>query len=325
MTTGVVLVAFNSGPLLVDCVQSLLDSQGADLRILVVDNGSAEDTGALFAASDLGAQLISHQVRPTAIEPGQVALWTLSQNHGFAGGVNHGLRAFMGMEDVDHIWVLNPDAVVLQDTAAALETRARELGQFGMIGGRVCYGADQNVIQSDGGRVNRWTGITSLLNNRKAADQTDFPAEEAVDFVFGAHMFVSKDYIRRVGYMPEDYFLYYEETDWCLRRGDDPALALYLAPDAVVYHVGGATIGSKTTTQAVSSLSSYFMARSRMRFMRRHWPRALPFAFAYTAAKVVQLMLQKNPSAARACLYGLLCLPVPKSLRAKIGTNAVNV
>ncbi|WP_194269353.1 glycosyltransferase [Tritonibacter litoralis] len=325
MTTGVVLVAFNTGPLLVDCIHSLLSSRGADLRILVVDNGSSEDTAAVLAAGGLSDRLARYDVQPDNIDPGTVALWSLGVNHGFAGGVNHGLRSFMGMADVDYIWILNPDAVALPDTAAALETRARQLGSFGIIGGRVCYGADQNIIQSDGGRVNRWTGICSLLNNRKQADQTAFPDEGDVDFVFGAHMFVSKKFIQKVGYMPEEYFLYYEETDWCLRRGDDPELRLYLAPDAVVHHVGGASIGSKTTTQAVSPLSSYFMARSRMRFMRRYHPRALPFAFAYTAAKVVQLLVQRNPGAAMACLRGLLGLPVPSTLRAKIGTNTVNV
>lgn len=318
MTIGVVLVAFNSGPLLQDCVESLLASQGADLRILVVDNGSTDDTIADFLAA--GLPVARHDSPPETIAPGRVALWSLADNHGFAGGVNHGLRAFMGMGDVDYMWILNPDAMVPLDTAAALETRAQELGRFGMIGGRVCYGEDTNVIQSDGGYYNRWTGICSLRNNRKPADQTALPREDEIDFVFGAHMFVSKDYVREVGYMPEEYFLYYEETDWCLQRG---ALTLHLAPEAVVYHVGGASIGSKTTTQAMSPLSSYFMARSRLRFMRKFHPAALPFSFLYTLAKAAQFVKQGNPAAARACARALLGMGPDAAMRAKIGPRAI--
>ncbi len=322
MTTGVILVAFNSGPLLQDCIQSLLASEDADVRILVVDNGSSDDTIDQLRAADLGAPLVSYDRQPTSIAHGEVALWQLDHNYGFAGGVNHGLRAFMGMEDVDYMWVLNPDAVALPQTAARLEARAQELGRFGVIGGRVCYEAESDLIQADGGWVSRRTGVCFLLNNRKSASQTTLPDDDQLDFIMGAHMFVSKDFVRQAGYMPEEYFLYYEETDWCLQRGD---LSLSMLPGAEVYHVGGATIGSKTTTQSISPLSAYFLARSRMKFVRKYWPHALPAAFAYTAAKSIKLLLGGEHTAGVASLRGILGLPPTRELRAKIGPKAIKI
>lgn len=320
MATGVVLVAFNSGPLLQDCVQSVLASHGADLRILVVDNGSTDDTLERFLASDPGASASRHSRQPDTIAPGHVAVWQLEHNYGFAGGVNHGVRAFMAMEDVDYIWILNPDAQAQPQTAAVLEARARELGTFGVLGGRVCYEADSDLIQTDGGRVSRWTGVCSLFNNRQPASTTPLPDKEALDFISGAHMFVSKDFVRQAGEMPEAYFLYYEETDWCLQHGD---LTLEMVPGAEVYHVGGATIGSKTTTQSISPLSAYFLARSRMLFMRKFYPLGLPVSFAYTAAKGLKLLASGERPAAIATLRGILGLPPSAELRAKIGPKAV--
>lgn len=318
MTTGVVLVAFNSGPLLQDCVQSLLTSEGADLRILVVDNGSTDDT--IDQLRHSGLVHSEHHEMPTAIGPGEVALWSLEDNHGFAGGVNHGVRTFMALPEVEYIWILNPDAQALPRTAAVLEARARELGRFGVLGGRVCYEADADQIQSDGGWVDRRTGVTHLYNNRKTASTTALPADDALDFIMGAHMFISKDFVQQAGEMPEDYFLYYEETDWCLRRGD---LFMGMVAGAEVYHVGGSTIGSKTTTQSMSPLSAYFMARSRMKFVRKFYPAVWPVSFAYTAAKAMKLLLSGEHQAARATLRAILGLPPSADLRAKIGPKAL--
>lgn len=318
MSTGVVLVAFNSGPLLQDCVQSLLNSEDADLRILVVDNGSSDDT--IDQLRQSGLITSEYTEMPASIGSGEVALWSLTQNHGFAGGVNHGVRTFMAMDDVDYIWVLNPDAAAHPKTAATLEARARDLGQFGVLGGRVCY-EDGTLIQCDGGHINPRTGVCSLMNNRLQASTTPLPQRAAIDFISGAHMFVSKEFVRQAGEMPEEYFLYYEETDWCLQRGD---LALELVEGAEVYHVGGATIGSKTPTQSISPLSAYFMARSRMRFMRKYHPKNQLFAAVYTAAKGAKLLLSGERAAALATWRGILGLAPSAALRAKLGPNAVN-
>lgn len=320
MSTGVVLVAFNTGPLLLDCVNSLLASQGADLRILVVDNGSSEDTAALFEGSDLADKIVHHDSQPGSITAGTVALWTLADNHGFAGGVNHGVRTFMAMADVEYIWVLNPDAQALPQTAAVLEARAQELGDFGILSGRIQYAEDRDVIQSDGGKVDRWTGVTHAVNNRQRAIDTPLPNADMVDFVSGAHMFCSKEFVRQAGEMPTEYFLYYEETDWCLQRGDLP---LVLVEGAEVYHVGGSSIGSKTTTQKISPLSAYFMARSRMRFVRKFYPTTLPMAFAYTVAKGVKLLLTGERAAAHATWRGAAGFAPNAALRSKIGARAI--
>lgn len=322
MTTGVVLVAYNSGPLLVDSINGLLLSEQADLRIIVVDNGSQNDVFDELSAAGLNRPIRRYRDQPKLAPQGEILVWTLSSNHGFAGGVNHGLRAFMSMDDIDFIWVLNPDAIPQPHTAANLETHAKTLGRFGILSGRVFYDAQTGVIQSDGGRINKWTGVCVLFNDTLPAAEAIIPPDQSLDFLSGAHMFISKEYIRSVGYMPEDYFLYYEEVDWCLRRGD---LTLHLVPNAEVYHVGGASIGSATVDQGPSPLSSYFMARARMKFVARFMPLKIPLALGYTLAKSLQLFLRGQTEAGTASLKGALRMPLPKALRKKIGKNTVGI
>lgn len=317
MVIGVVVVTFNCGAMAVDCIKSLQATGGVDLRILVVDNASTDDTVETLVDSELLAADHTEQTLPESIPFAATVLLRKAKNTGFAGGVNAGLRFFMGMEDVDAIWILNPDTTVAPETPAALVACAAQTPDFGIIGGRIVYGSDHNIIQNDGGRVNLWTGICSTVNLFARVDNAPIPDPKTLDFVCGAHMLVSKAFISDIGFMPEEYFLYFEETDWCMRRGDFPIM---LAPEAIVYHEGGGSIGSATISQGPSPLSTYFMARSRLRFVARYRPYAVPVAFMYTFAKALRMIfLQGRGKAGVASMRGLFGLPLPKDQRSRLG------
>ena len=96
-------------------------------------------------------------------------------------------------------------------------------------------------------------------------------------------MVVSREFLARTGPMVDDYFLYYEEVDWACRRGELP---LVLAPDAIVYHHGGTSIGTGQLNERPSGFANYFNYRNRMRFMRRFHPLRLPVAYALNLARI---------------------------------------
>lgn len=320
MTIGVVLVAYNSGPDLLACLDSLQRSEGAELRLLVVNNACTDDTPGLLRdwAAQGGTPLTEHDTQPRTVPAGTLEMWNLPVNLGFAGGVNAGLKVFRDMEDVDYIWILNPDSLVLPQTAAALEAKANTLDSFAVVGGRIVYADDPGIIQSDGGRVNFWTGICYPHHLMQKTAGTPMPDDSALDYISGAHMLVSKEFIAQAGLMPEEYFLYYEEADWCLRRGD---LGLYLAHDAVIQHQAGGTIGSASHSRGPSPISAYFMARSRRMFIRRYRPLALPLAVAYSFAKAMKMFLKGQSAAGKASLRGLFNLPLTAEMQAKIGNG----
>lgn len=324
---GVVIVGFNSAPVIAECLESLFASEGAELAVVVVDNASSDDTigvverwasgAAPFAAAPACPVKIAPVAKPVPVstEPtGPLTLIRSSVNTGFAGGVNIGLRALQARADVSAFWVLNPDSVVASDTARRYAEAARGR-DFGLLSCRTLYYERPAIIQSDGGRVFRWNGVCRGVNGGLPAASTPLPDATALDFLSGANIVVSRPFLDQVGLMPDEYFLYYEEVDWAFRRG---RFALELVPEARVYHHGGTSIGSGSHFQRPTPFSNYFNHRNRLRFVKRHLPGAQAGALGYSLAKAAQLGLKGAPDEAWALVAGAMDLNPPAAVASRI-------
>jgi GT2 family glycosyltransferase len=139
-----------------------------------------------------------------------------------------------------------------------------------------------------------------------------------MDFISGASMVASREFYETAGPIPEDYFLYYEEIDWALRRKNLPLL---YCPDALVFHHAGTSIGSPRVGQIASPFSFFFKHRSRMRFMLRFFPAAL----LYSVAKAGQLLMKGHSAEAGALLRGSFSLPPAQQVRDKLSPEARRV
>jgi GT2 family glycosyltransferase len=307
---GVVLVAYNSADVILDCLETLFAAaltDGTTLRVVVVDNASPDDGVAAVRAWATGsvpyvppADLpFQHLPQPKPLPADRLEIIPAGVNGGFAAGVNIGLRHLFADPAIDRVWILNPDSVVPPGTPAAFVSH--NPGPFSLMGGRVLYYDTPEIIQSDGGTLNRWTGVTGNLNLSRRSSETSRPQHEEVAFISGASMVASRDFWELAGPMPEEYFLYYEEVDWALRRG---SLPLIVVPEASIHHRAGSSIGSATLERTASPFSLYFMSRSRMRFTRRWLPYALVPAFLYSLAKVARLASKGQFQAAKAMWDG---------------------
>jgi len=243
-------------------------------------------------------------------------------NAGFAAGVNCGLAALAAVPGIDRFWVLNPDSAVPPGTARAFATHPAPPGGFALMGGRVIYLDGTDRIQIDGGVINRRTGVTGNLNQYALHSTTPPPDPARLDFITGASMVASRAFYEAAGPMAEDYFLYYEEVDWALRRGNLPLL---YCPGGIVYHVGGTAIGSPVAGRAASPFSLYFKYRGRMRFLRRHLPHSRFMGQIHSLAKAAQLLLRGYPGHARTLLAGALDAPPPAEVRNRLSPEAARL
>lgn len=336
MSLGVVVVTYNAEDVIAQCLASLASSVASDLRVVVVDNASKDDTcqriqqwaSGAFEVGDIdGIFSVTEPVRTTLIEcdsnsedlsldTGQIALVRLRENLGFAGGVNVGIKSLLRMPMVEAIWILNPDCVVEATTAQKLIETAHAVKPFGVIGGRIYYSSPKLMIQSDGGRISLWTGTCYPFNMTAIGRDIRAPEDSELDYIPGTHMVVSREFIQHAGLMPEQYFLYYEEMEWCLRRGKLP---LVFAANAPVHHIGGHTAGSATINNRPSPLAAYFMARNRIRFIARMRPAALPVAFFYGIAKALRCLWRKEFMTALAMFRGLLGMGPTRKIKEIIG------
>lgn len=327
---GTVLVAYNSSDVILDCLETVVSAalqDGTDLRVAVVDNDSTDGTVALiraWAAGTDGYALpedlpFATKPVPKPLPEGMLTIIETGVNGGFAAGVNTGLAHFFADPAFDRVWVLNPDSVVPPGTPAAFA--AYDPGPFSLMGGRVTYYERPDMVQIDGGTLNRRTGVTGNINLYASVKDVTMPTAAQLDFITGASMIASRAHYESAGPMPEEYFLYYEEVCWAMRRKKD--LPLAVCPEARVYHRGGSAIGSPVPGRPASPFSLYFKHRARMMFVRRHMPSSLPSAWVYSLAKAGQYRLKGWKEEAQALIAGSRKVKPPKAISARLGTEAM--
>lgn len=326
---GVILVAYNSADVILDCLETLFAAaEGTPLRVVVVDNASTDNSAA--AVADWAAGRVAyappadlpfpHVPVPKPLPEGAFTLLSAGVNGGFAAGVNLGLAHLAADPAIDRFWILNPDSVVPPGTPTAFATH--DPGPFALMGGRVTYYDQPDMIQIDGGTLNRWTGVTGNLNLGRSIREAPSPEAAALDFITGASMVASRAFYEAAGPMPKDYFLYYEEGDWAMRRG---GLPLAVCPQARVYHRAGTSIGSVRPNRPASPFSLYFLHRARMRFVSRYLPRSFITAWAYTLAKVTQYLLKGWRAEAHAVLAGARDALPPPAIRDRLAPDAAKL
>lgn len=236
-------------------------------------------------------------------------------NLGFAGGNNVGLRYALARGDFSYIWLLNNDTVIKKDALLHMVARMNKQKTAGICGSTLLYYHTPYLVQARAGAVyNKWKCRASEIDNGTAASKVVQAEliENQLAYVSGASMLVSLDFLKTVGLMAEDYFLYFEEFDWAQRAGN--AYQLVYAPDSIVYHKEGGSIGTKSG-KGRSPLSSYFLQRNRIKFVQRFFRPYLPLLFFSFAMESINALRKKNYNEFVGIVRALLRLQ-PKGLDA---------
>lgn len=287
-----------------ECMESVLRSNYLDYRLVVIDNASPNESwerldawrlGKLEAvpanlgmrsysephiAKPIDAMMLTESDAETYCGDCRIVIVKANKNGGFAAGNNIGIRMALRDPDATHIWLLNNDVVVQQDALTALMTAGcQQNSKNGIIGAKMRYYYRQSILQGVCGRYCPWTGISGHLGDGMTDDgDLDNHVMTSLNYPIGASMFVSLDFIRDVGMLREDYFLYFEELDWCL-RGWRSGWRMAFCPEAVVFHKEGGSIGSSSLAVR-SELADYFNIANRLKITRRYFRPYLPVVLA---------------------------------------------
>ncbi|MFT3802099.1 MAG: glycosyltransferase family 2 protein [Burkholderiaceae bacterium] len=306
---AVVVLNFNGWVHTRACVESLLRMTVAPAYVIVCDNDSSD--GSVRALGDaFGVGAIDRADAEAGGPVPGVTLIRTGANLGFAGGNNVGIRHALSDPALTHVWVLNNDTEVDRGALEALLRAVRLRPEIAMWGTTLVDWHRRDRVQAlAGGVFDAGSGQTRHIGAfTRLADVRPSPAfvagvEDRLAYVQGASMFVSRRWIETVGLLSESFFLYYEELDWAYRaRG---RLRMGYAPDALVYHREGASIGTAPT--GGSPLSVYHLHRSRVLFCRRHLSRPrVARVLGASIASPLKFCLRGRPALARAALAGLL-------------------
>lgn len=300
----ILLVNWNGWADTLECLESLFRLDGNNWRILVCDNGSVDgslDHIKAWADGRLDVWLspdnphrslncppvakripyvtYTRQDAEAGGDPTDDSVLVLIdnlENLGFAGGNNVGLRYLMARDNYDYVWLLNNDTVVDSDALDTLAKRMAEKPDAGMCGSTLLRYHSPERVQVCGGAYHcSWIGLPWHFGQLCKRDNLTASAvvEKFSDYIVGASLFVSREFIETVGLISEDYYLYYEELDWAIRAKGKFALAY--ASDSFVYHKVGASIGTSSDPRKKSATCDYYSIRNRIRITRRYFPYAI--------------------------------------------------
>jgi hypothetical protein len=321
MDTYIILLNWNGWRDTIECLESLFRLANDNFKVVVCDNASSDDSmqrikawaqgeilvSALNAELDkfsspavrkpLGYEEISHDlIRHSEINrDARLILIQIGSNLGFAGGNNIGLRFALQDLNCKFCWLLNTDTVVAPDALTALRSTVNQNPEIGICGSlNLSYYSPRQVQALGGKRYNYWTSraytVPTITVDNLPASAGKF------DYVNGASMFVTRQFLETVGLMEESYFLYFEELDWAMRAKGH--FLLGYAPGSVIYHKEGAQAGSSPDRMKRSILSDRFLTRNRILFTRRYLPWALPTALMTTTLAATYRLLRGDPKRA---------------------------
>ncbi|WP_418320792.1 glycosyltransferase family 2 protein [Piscinibacter sakaiensis] len=328
MKVAIILVNWKGWRDTIECLESIFNLDYPGFRVFVVDNDSGDGSPDRIKEWAAGSQPVPvatltpltpltlptvqkpvtviecdrRQVENGAIADGPLVLIHAGGNLGFAGGNNIVLRHILNQGDYDYAWLLNNDTVIDPKALSALLQRSFEHPMAGIIGSTLLLYDQPKTVQAYGGaRFNRWLAKASpigLFSEWRILDAKAIAeVEHESAYVIGASMLVSSTFLRKVGLMDEDYFLYFEELDWA-RRGS-ACFKLAYAPDSIVYHKVGRSTGNQ------SLLSLHYLSRSRIRFMRKHYPRLLPATYLQMAWESFKALIKGRRNELKALLLAM--------------------
>lgn len=256
------------------------------LEVIVVDNASKEDEASII-----------EQRYPT------VTVIRSPQNFGFAGGNNLGIKAAHGR----YLFFLNNDTVLRHQTSdfRHLIDRLESSDKIGAVCPKIRFSWEHHPIQYAG-----YTPLSPITMRNHAIgfgedDHGQYDTPHPTPYAHGAAMMVKREVIDKAGFMPECYFLYYEELDWSMmirRAGYD----IWYEPACTIYHKE-----SQTTGQA-SALRTYYVTRNRLLFVRRNnrshtrYVTYLYLIIVVAGKDLLKHLLQRRTDLAKATIRGIL-------------------
>jgi hypothetical protein len=258
-------VNFHQPEVTLQLLQSLSQLTYPNWECIVVNNSEAEP-------------LLEEEVKNQA----NIKYINTGANLGFAGGNNAGLHLCNG----ELIYFINNDVEVEPDLLQPIIDCFNTHPNIGMLSTKIIFFDEKNVVQYAGAtELNPYTlrnkGIGFGEKDNRAFDECYTTA-----FIHGASMVVPKQVIDKVGPMYDDYFLYYEEYDWC-ERVKKAGYTIFYCGTSKVYHK------ESISTGANSPLKTYYLSRNRILFARRNFngaSKAVSMIYLWAIALPIHLL-----------------------------------
>lgn len=281
---SIITINYNNAAVTEDLLKSILHVDYDNIEVIVVDNASKENPEERLKKILPSAKIISSK-----------------KNLGFAGGNNLGIKEAKG----DYLFFVNNDTEFTPGIIHGLLEVFNNYPDAGIVSPKFHYYYAPGTIEFAGyNAVNTFTGRNSMVGCR-TKDEGQYDSISKTNYAHGGGMMISRKVLEDVGPMPEVYFLYYEEFDWCeqiKRKG----YSIYYQYKSLIYHKESMSVGKN------SILKTFYLNRNRVLFMRRNVKGLsfLGFVFYYTFITIPKntftFLVKKETDHLKAFWKGLL-------------------
>lgn len=239
---SIICINYKNSSVTCELLQTIALLSFKNLEIIIVDNESIIDVSNQFLS----------------IIP-EVIYVRSEKNLGFAGGNNLGISRAIG----EFLFFVNNDTELTPNCIQPLVGLLKRNSTIGMVSPQINFYFDKQIIQYAGFTdINAYTGRNVSIGYLEK-DKGQYNIAKPTSFAHGAAMMIPKQAIQKVGLMPELYFLYYEELDWCCKF-KNAGFQIYFEPNSLVYHKESVSVGN------FSPLKVFYNTRNRIIFMRRN-------------------------------------------------------
>ncbi len=229
------------------CLDSIASLTYPNFNVVTVDNGSSDNSLALLRAYQA---------------PYPMTLLETGCNLGYAGGNNVGIRHAI-QQGADYILVLNNDTKVSPDLIEQLVAAALRNPDAGALGARLLCMDRPTTVDFDGAYWNN-SKLAFIYPGEGSEESLLLMEEKETDYICGAALFIRTEVAQHIGLFDEQYFLTWEESDWCF-RARRAGYKCRMAPSAKVWHALAASFSGEN-----SPLRIYFSIRNRLYWAERN-------------------------------------------------------
>ncbi|MDF2943019.1 MAG: rfbF [Herbinix sp.] len=269
---AIILVNYNNYKDTIDCIESLLRINYQNIEVIIVDNCSSNNS----------AIIINEEYKNNT----KIHLISSCQNLGFSGGNNLGIsHAFKN--SADYVLLLNNDTVVEKNFLDEVVQFYESNDKAGIVTGKIKYFYDKNLIWYAGGEYNKLKA-RSIHFGAKCEDNGDYDKIKEISFICGCYMFMSTCVLYDLGILPEEYFLYFEDTAYSLNALKRGYKLLYF-PKSVIYHKVSASTG------AFSQRTQYYFSRNGYQVVKTNYKGMFKYCayLCYTYYMIKKIIIDK--------------------------------
>lgn len=253
---GIIICNYNKQDYIVNCIQSILDSSIKNIDIYVVDN----------ASTDNSVMCIKEAFGET------IRLLVNSDNLGGSGGFNTGLREVLKY-NYKYVMLMDNDIIADKDAVEELYCFMEDHPDTGIVGSKVYFMDYPDRIWGYGGVID-FDNYVQVDQYKNCVDGEGIPEVSYCDYVAACSLMARVDAIRKVGLMPENNFIYWDDMEWGYRFNQE-GYKVAAWGGSKIWHKGGGR-------NAGNTFIHYYMWRNRIRFFLNVLPNEKKEYFAET-------------------------------------------